>query len=152
MIQRIQTLFLAGVALVVGLLLAIPFAHEPLADGGIFSHSVLNGLNKGVSAYQTWAAVCLGLMAITLPFVVFVVLQFKNRKRQLGLINVLYLLLVGIAICVYTMTTTYALDAAEGATRALGFYLPVVGLLLAVLAGIFIRKDERLVKSLDRIR
>ena len=94
MIQRIQTLFLAGVVLVVGLLLAIPFAHEPLSDGGNFSHSVLNGLNKGVSAYQTWAAVCLGLMTITLPFLVLVVLQFKNRKRQLGLINVLYLLLV----------------------------------------------------------
>ena len=105
-----------------------------------------------MSAYQTWAAVCLGLMAITLPFVVFVVLQFKNRKRQLGLINMLYLLLVGIAVCVYTMTTTYALDAAPLATRVLGFYLPVVGLLLAVLAGIFIRKDQRLVESMDRIR
>ena len=70
----------------------------------------------------------------------------------MGLLNVLYLLLIGIAICVYTMTTTYALDAAEGATRAPGFYLPVVGLLFAVLAGVFIRKDERLVKSLDRIR
>jgi len=82
------------------------------------------------------------------------IFKYKNRLTQmkLGMLNTL--LLAGLLIT----TTYYAYYVGEemikGAAgeREAAFYIPFLALILNALAHRFIRRDEQLVRSVDRLR
>lgn len=85
----------------------------------------------------------------------FSIFQYKNRLRQiqLGALNSLVIaasFMVGYFVYI-TKAEALVNPEAQGDFQ-LGFYLPIVALICNSIANRFIRKDENLVRSADRLR
>lgn len=143
MIQRVQSLYLILAAIVSGLL------------AFIFPFYIYNGEMVGIE--QAFRADSLLLKAIASLFMLSAVLAlvslflFKNRNTQI-VINrlniILNFLLLGLIV--------YQLQTLSGETsvseKGIGSFLPLIVVVLLSLATKAILKDERLVKSADRLR
>jgi len=143
MIQRVQSLYLILAAIVSGLL------------AFIFPFYIYNGEMVGIE--QAFRADSLLLKAIASLFMLSAMLAlvslflFKNRKTQI-VINrlniILNFLLLGLIV--------YQLQTLSGETsvseKGIGSFLPLIVVVLLSLATKAILKDERLVKSADRLR
>lgn len=84
----------------------------------------------------------------------FSIFKYKSRMTQVKL-NALFSLLVAITIVgavYYSLKANELMNPEMPGSFLLGFYLPVVAMFNNFLANRFIRKDEALVKSADRIR
>ena len=130
MIQRIQSVFLlAAGASCFGLLLL------PLEGGGAVSSNLLGMLSAGLGGLSYWGAILL----------------FKNRPSQIKLATlgiVITLLMLGLQF----VSGPAGLANIAETSRPLANLLPIAALLLGYAAIHFIRKDEKLVKSMDRLR
>ena len=88
---------------------------------------------------------------ILILFGVLSIFSFKNRKRQILLNNISLIinaLLVGLLIY-WLLNLSGGISIPEKGIEPVFPFLSIVCLLLA---NMFIRKDERLVKSVDRLR
>lgn len=130
MIQRIQTIFflLAAIFLVI-----IVFVFPVLKD---------NDTVYFLTDSFYYARLCVFSSAALSIFAIF---QFKNRKRQQLIASFSRLM---ITIAVLLIIFLYREDRIFSS----GMLLLVVPFILLILANIFIKKDEDLVKSADRIR
>ena len=75
---------------------------------------------------------------------IFSIFQFKSRKRQI-FVNQISKLLLSIAFIIIIFQS-------GDLNFAIGLFLFAIPYLLIILANYLIRKDEKLVKSADRIR
>jgi hypothetical protein len=85
---------------------------------------------------------------------VYSVFQYNNRLRQIQL-GALNSLLIGITLgtaIFFIFKAEKLLNVQIQGNYLVGFYLPVVALLCNFMANRFIRRDEKLVKSMNRIR
>ena len=79
---------------------------------------------------------------------------FKKRTLQLKigyLVIVASIMLVFLAIVLFMNDSSQLSDKAQIDDR-LGLYLPVISIVMAFLANRYIKKDESIVKSMDRLR
>jgi len=137
MIQRIQTVYLILALVVTG---ALPFVF-PLwttTDGKeyFFMQSQLYAAFFGLST-------SLSLLSI---------LFYKKRQHQfvIGRLNIiLNLILLGLFVYRSLSISGEALAVSE---KGIGMFLPIVSIVFLVLANKAIKKDEDLVKSVDRLR
>lgn len=145
MIQRIQSVYLLLVAtLSIGLI----FAFELWTTSGVkvFASDLLSSdslLNKLVPVLFVLS----GLVAL------YAIFQFKNRKLQfvLGrLVILINLFLLGILI--YLSLNLPGEGTEVTSEKGIGMFIPTVVILVSVLATKAIKKDEDLVKSVDRLR
>lgn len=97
----------------------------------------------------------LSIGAIVAALVMFFsITRYKNRMTQVKL-NALFSLLTAATLVgsyVYTSKANQLFDPNLVGNYLPGFYLPIVAMLNNFLANRFIRKDEKLVRSADRIR
>jgi len=80
--------------------------------------------------------------------------RYKNRMTQVKL-NALFSLLTAatfVGIYFYISKANALFDPTVFGTFLIGFYLPIVAMFNNFIANRFIRKDEKLVRSMDRIR
>lgn len=159
MIQRIQTVFLFLV--VIAMLLVVTFPLWQQVNPGQTELASLDAWSLSVRVIESEEEVSskstfyLGVLALVVAgLALFSLLQYKNRGKQmlLNMINSL-LMAVMLGLVVYT---TYAFNAefnpqVNGAF-VLGFWAIIAGMIMNLLANRFIRKDEMLVRSVDRIR
>ncbi|MCC6461557.1 MAG: DUF4293 domain-containing protein [Saprospiraceae bacterium] len=149
MIQRIQSIFLFLSAGALGGQFALPYgqtaADNPARSLPALADGAFNPLdNIGLLGLTALGAI-LSLVAIFL---------FRNRMLQarlagLGvLITLLLLVLVGIS----SKTTLDQIPEGGSMQLSAGLAMPVLALLFNWLAGRAIRKDEALVRSMDRLR
>ena len=84
----------------------------------------------------------------------FEIFQFRNRFTQLrlGILNLLLILCTIGAGFYFSNLGEQMLNVRMLGTYQAGFYLPTLALLLNLLANRFIRRDEQLVRSMDRLR
>ncbi|MFY0630690.1 MAG: DUF4293 domain-containing protein [Flavobacteriaceae bacterium] len=145
MIQRIQSVYLLLVAI---LSMGIIFAFELWTTSGVkvFASDLLSSdsiLNKLVPVLFVLS----GLVAL------YAIFQFKNRKLQfvLGrLVILINLFLLGILI--YLSLNLPGEGTEVTSEKGIGMFIPTVVILVSVLATKAIKKDEDLVKSVDRLR
>ncbi|MBP6587721.1 MAG: DUF4293 domain-containing protein [Flavobacterium sp.] len=137
MIQRIQTVYLLLAFVVTGVL---PF-FIPL-------WTMANG--KDFFFMQNQAYVVILGLSTTLSLLG--ILSYKKRQNQfvIGRLNIiLNLILLGLFIY-------HSLNLSGGTAavseKGIGMFLPIVAIVLLVLANKAIKKDEDLVKSVDRLR
>lgn len=85
---------------------------------------------------------------------IFTIFKYKNRITQMKMVGLnAVLIMFAVGISAYLSIQGEGLFATDQkGTYLAGFYIPVGALLLNVLANRFIRKDEMLVRSVDRIR
>ncbi|MGJ8743707.1 DUF4293 domain-containing protein [Polaribacter sp.] len=143
MIQRIQSVYLILAAAVSG--------------GFIFVFNLWNTLKETVFAFDLFLKESFQLKLIPILFIASTVVSlitvflFKNRQLQfvIGRIVILInLFLLGLLIYV-SLTLPGETAVSE---NGIGMFLPILVILLVVLANKAIKKDEDLVKSVDRLR
>lgn len=142
MIQRIQSLLLLLTAILHMVLYLIP----------IFSWLLPDGTNLHLTALTNPPFI--GLNALIILFSVFIISQYKNRKKQrlfcltLGFIIMAETLMYTIYMIRFTMVNQYTLIP----EKSIGVFLLLVSLVITFWAAKRIKKDDDLVKSIDRIR
>jgi hypothetical protein len=101
---------------------------------------------------STWPVAALA--AASTLVALFEIFQFRNRFTQLKLGMVNFLLIVATigAGFYFSSLGERMLNVKMPGTFQAGFYLPTLALLLNLLANRFIRRDEQLVRSMDRLR
>ena len=149
MIQRIQTVYLFLSALFTALLLFLPLAVGVTVSGGPV-RATLWGWTDPASADSLssgavhWIAGGLSVLVLALALVTIFGLQKKLCVVQVVLLLVVCGLLGWCLGSFAAPLSAWSLSAAS--------VFPVVSLILTLLAMRGISKDERLVRSLDRIR
>jgi Domain of unknown function (DUF4293) len=172
MIQRIQTIFLLLAALVnlpmLFLKLADASSNATMESGSIAFYGMRFDVNHVDTMSMKFVHESLGfngnafLMAhaalIVLASVVLLaaIFLYKNRPLQIkvtyaGLVLVMAQMALSLKIF---MDLPKMIEAVEGDPHDFGFwlFLPAAVILLAYLAARQIKKDEKLVQSMDRIR
>lgn len=136
MIQRIQSIYLLVVALVSG---ALPFWLPLWTD---------QQANQVYAQNELMVQVGFGVVSLLALIAIF---MYKNRKNQfvINRLNMIFnLFLLGFFV--------YRSLALSGETnvseKGIGMLLPIVSIVFLVLANKAIKKDEDLVKSVDRLR
>jgi hypothetical protein len=156
MLQRIQTVYLllAGIALLC--MLGFPLAAFYVTETDYYVLSALgmeasDGSKVPLSA--NWAF--FGLIILCTGLLIWVIFQYRDRKKQLKLIRLAYLLLAAMLVGIYFLIGLNA-EAANLDQYELhygpSYFLPIVAIIFVFLASRGIKKDEELVKSLDRLR
>ena len=140
MIQRIQSIILLLAAGAFGALFALPIATtaEPSVQG-IFADSIYNLADSTTLTVLVGFGVLIALIAI---------FSFKNRKRQILIGYLGMLTAVGIAVASFVMLY----QSETTSTYQAGMFVPAVAVVLFAVANYFIRKDDKLVRSMDRLR
>ncbi|MGI4864062.1 MAG: DUF4293 domain-containing protein [Janthinobacterium lividum] len=157
MIQRIQSVFLLLLALCMLSMLALPLWHK--VDGLTHQELTLTTFNftaVGMSPPATPVPVWLiAALAITSAAVaVYEIFQFRSRFTQLklGMFNLLLIVATfGVAFFIQNQGEAALNPKLEGQFQP-AIYLPTLALMLNLLANRFIRRDEQLVRSADRLR
>lgn len=142
MIQRKQSLWL----LIAALLNAGVFLF------GLYRYHIMeNGIDtpKEVRVNDHFPSLIIALVMTLLPLVA--IFMFRNRKRQITLTFV-SILSVGSFITI-ALSRTKGLNALPSSESYwIGSILPVAALVFLFMAIFGIRRDENLVKSMDRLR
>jgi hypothetical protein len=136
MIQRIQSLYL---------LVAI------LLNGVLSFYLPLWISSENVEIYALSQPVAISLFSLSVLISFITLFSFKKRKRQfvLGRINIiLNFVLVGV-FAYWTLSLPGEMDISE---KGIGMLLPIISIVFIALANKAIKKDEDLVKSVDRLR
>ena len=156
MIQRIQSIYLAGIALCCGLLYIFPFAEISIADGVcvLDAFSISTETKIEVELLKPWLVTILAILCPLLALGIMV--QFKNRLLQIKLCRLNMLLLLGLIISIFYMIDRtqelLSMGAESEVNYGIGAFLPLVAVVLNILAIRAITKDEKLVRSADRLR
>lgn len=147
MIQRIQTLYLLISAILVAFLFVLPFA-EIAKDGAFYLFNFKGIILDGI---LTENAIALSiLLGVALAMHGFAIFSYKNRIRQMRVIVYAVLILLGV-LGMFYFFTYYSFSGAQISFK-IGAVLPSVVIILDYLAIRAIKKDETLIRSIDRIR
>ena len=155
MLQRIQSLFLLAVIMCVTILMFLPIANVVVGDNvwqlSAFQFSDVSGSNLE-------GFVPIGIVAVLISVVALItIFLFKNRGLQMKLCK-LNLLLISVLLVACVFFTEIVIDKEDpifaGAKVQYQFAvaLPIVALIFNYLAIRFIKKDDDLVRSADRLR
>lgn len=145
MIQRIQSIFLLLASISFFLQFVFNFATSDKPSPGFLSDKIYNILDNPVLLGLTILGGTVALISIFL---------FRNRPVQLRLgyfVIVLSILLPLVAFLLMYNEPT-GLSKNVEINGGLAIYLPILGLIATILATRFINKDNKLVKSMDRLR
>ena len=137
MIQRIQTIYLFLAFVITGVLLFfIPLWTMEDSKEYFFMQSQVYTVLLGLSTTLT-------LLSIV---------SYKKRQNQfvIGRLNII-LNLILLGLFVYRSLNLSG-ETPAVSEKGIGMFLPVVAIVLLVLANKAIKKDEDLVKSVDRLR
>ncbi|MCA6365287.1 MAG: DUF4293 domain-containing protein [Bacteroidetes bacterium] len=140
MLQRVQSLFLAAVAIIALVLLFVPVFY-------------VNGKDQ-VQTGITLTGNILALLVNLLPagWAVFTIFQFTNRPQQIKFCTLgMILSSLVLAADVFLPAVLFSQENSV-LTFAAGIYIVPLNILLFFAASRFIRRDEELVRSADRLR
>lgn len=145
MIQRIQTLFLIIAAAAFGLLFVFPFASSTTSAGELFGDGLYN-LNDHV--------ILLVLAILGIVVSLANIFLFKNRPLQVRLsyLIVVFAVLLAFVATFFFMGESEQMAETQVINDQAGMYMPILAIIFGILASVFINKDEKLVKSSDRLR
>ncbi len=138
MLQRIQTVYLLiAVIISAGLIFVFPLWNN----------------SEGVAVYAE---------DVLIPFIMFLasgalslisIFMFKNRKLQfvLGRLNIILNFFL-LGVFVYWSLSLPGEVSVDISEKGIGMFLPIVSIVFLVLANKAVKRDEDLVKSVDRLR
>jgi hypothetical protein len=143
MIQRIQTIYL--------------FLASIVSGGLIFVFNLWNTLKEQIFVLDLFQEELVTIKLIPFMFITSAVLSistiflYKDRKLQfvIGRVIVLINLFLLVLLIYLSLTLSGETSVSE---KGIGMFLPILVILLIVLANKAIKKDEDLVKSVDRLR
>ena len=153
MIQRPQTLLLIGAATVLVASFFFPFwefNHDEthVSLNAFFRSLTINGETESKSIAQMSIV---GVSAVI--SIIFSVFKFKNRALQMKLVSVSNLLIGGhIVLFLFMVVPQTESQIGYTGTLTIWAFLPLLAFILNFIAKFLIKKDDNLLKSVDRIR
>ncbi|WP_456424363.1 DUF4293 domain-containing protein [Lutibacter sp.] len=144
MIQRVQSIYLLIATLLSGGLI---FVFKLWVDDKGNDFFVVDSFNTENVPLKIMAVLFLVSAALTL----IAIFQFKNRQLQfvLGRLAILTnFILLGIVVY-FSQNLSGEIKISE---KGIGLFIPILTILFVVIANKAIKKDEELVKSVDRLR
>ena len=154
--QRIQTLYLVLVIILMTASVLLPnagFYNEAKnLTYQLDARGVVELSQQGDAKATVASNPCTILFGILLFLTTYCIISYKNRKRQLRMATInLFLIVIYIAVLgAFILYAQSTLEAEISWSYPVVF--PVIALLFNYLAMRGIAKDEKLVKSLDRLR
>ncbi|MCL2329272.1 MAG: DUF4293 domain-containing protein [Bacteroidetes bacterium] len=155
MIQRIQSLYLLVSATLVTVATFFNFAIFSFNKFEIiFSPYAITASVPEVFETQTMLSLSVSMWLMA-AFSIGAIFAYKNRKLQMNIIRYVCLfkvaLIVFVAFFVHRLATGFPIDLIYMQLNA-STLLFVISIITDILAFFAIRKDEKLVRSIDRIR
>ena len=154
MIQRIQTIFLLVVVAALITFNFFPYwESQPNEDGAShvlmpYAYLVLEG-EASTPAFGLFSVVA-GLSILAAVIGIIEIFQFKNRMTQMkiGALNSV------IMTAVLGLMTYFVLDIQKSFAGSFGtgLFILAIAMIFNIMARRAIQKDEKLVKSMDRLR
>ena len=145
MIQRIQSIFLMLAAIGFASLIKLPFATSTTAEMPFFDDKAFS---------TTDHSVMLGISVAGILLSIFAIFKYNDRLLQMrlgivGIILAFFMALVAVWL-IYSNSKEWSesLEINDGP----GIYISVAILVSYILANRFIAKDEKKVRSMDRLR
>ncbi len=136
MFQRIQTVYMLISAIITG---GLPFVFPLWTD------------NQKNEVFFTSSLIYTSLFVLSTVLAIYSIINFKKRQHQfvLNRLNMIFnFILLGFFVYWSLNLSGEALVSEKG----IGMFLPAISIVLLVLANKAIKKDEDLVKSVDRLR
>jgi len=156
MIQRVQSIYIVLSIVVVFVATLFPFGSYEIGDQivsfGAFgwkseNNFFISNYPKVFSNYPYF----IGYL-FTISLSIFTLLKYKNRKSQLSLGKANYFVLLITIIYMFLSVKLPEEIITEDPIYGIGLYLMVSAIPLIFLANRGIKNDEKLIKSLDRLR
>ncbi|PZW38800.1 uncharacterized protein DUF4293 [Mesonia algae] len=136
MIQRIQTIYLFLALLVAAL-------------GSYFLSLWVNESEESIYAIDK--PIVMGAFVLSALLALFTIFLFNNRKLQF-VMNRLNIILNFILLGFFVYWSLIIPGEMQISEKGIGMFLPIISIVLLVMANKAIKKDEALVKSVDRLR
>jgi len=156
MIQRVQSIYLLLVTILMSFLLVRPYANMTLADNQelIFkAHTItIQSAVDVISNYKTTIPVVLLLLIIgLLSFCTIFLYKHRIIQIRLTILNALLLLALIGSMLLYYFITRGTLGVTHSSFR-LAMIFPIMAFIFCIMSIRSIRRDEILVNSYNRIR
>lgn len=137
MIQRIQTIYLLLAFVATGIL---PFLFP------------LWTMNDGKDYFFMYSQIYVILYGLSTSLTVWSIVSYNKRQNQfvIGRLNII-LNLILLGLFVYRSLNVSG-ETTVVSEKGIGMFLPIAAIVMLVLANKAIKKDEDLVKSVDRLR
>jgi hypothetical protein len=136
MLQRIQTIYIIISAIVMGCLY-------------IWFPSLMDGAGNAVIARNE--ILVFGLIFVSVALATISILSFKKRQFQF-VMNRLNIISNFVLLGVFVYKSLKVSGETLVSEKGIGVLLPIISIVFLVLANKAIKKDEDLVKSVDRLR
>jgi hypothetical protein len=156
MVQRIQSIYLFLAGLAIFALYLFPLAHNIYVNN-VPTNITVMGTYIDSNGQQVMQDHFVALSAVTavvgiLPLII--VFLYKNRKQQITLIYSTIMVIIGYSFWVSQTAQATIVDKVEPSfsNAGIGIFLAPLSILLLVLAVKAIHRDEKLIKSADRLR
>jgi hypothetical protein len=156
MFQRIQTVYMFIAAVACILLFFLPVAKYAHDTQGIYIFYI-TGIKYMIEPpviVNFWKTFPLLLILVcSVILILTAIFLYKNRKMQLWLVNIGFLLNIALIILIFLVYINHFEKHFNSLpSYQIGIFIPLVSLVCLILASRAIRKDEAMVKSSDRLR
>lgn len=158
MIQRIQSIFLLLVCIAMDftafsplLIISLPSDVLDISISNLLNFNSFGILDGQEVLKHTWGVVTIAILSALLAFVN--IFLYKKRKLQIKIGNlttfliVLYYITLGVYLYSFSVNDNISIINIQ-----YGIVLPFIALIFNILAVYRIKKDEKLVRSMNRIR
>lgn len=161
MIQRIQTVYLSLAFIAMLLLFFFPIAFfggtmQSIYNLQFYVYQLKDLVPDAKPVFGSWFGIPLALIAGVIALICLKsIFLYKDRIKQSKHVKVgifLSMLLIALILFVYINLIEKKLGIHADYHGALGMYMPIVSLLFLILAYRSILRDEKLVRSADRLR
>ena len=136
MLQRIQTIYMIISAALLGVL----YLWFPIIVS-----------EEGTVVVRNDEPIMLGLIFGSILLVFISIFSYKKRKLQF-VINRLNIILIFFLLGVFVYRSLTLSGETLVSEKGIGVFLPIISIVFLVMANKAIKKDEDLVKSVDRLR
>ena len=136
MLQRIQTVYL----IIAGIIMGAGYTWFPVVQN-----------EMGVAVIERNEPLVFGLIFISVTLVIISILSFKKRQLQFVL-NRLNIISNFVLLGVFVYRSLTLSGETLVSEKGIGVLLPIISIVFLVMANKAIKKDEDLVKSVDRLR
>jgi len=149
MIQRIQTIFLLIAAILMAVTVFSPLAVVTNTENNFSYFDSFGMSTAGEMVSPTWGVLFFVVLGAVLPLIN--IFLYKKRKMQMKICTVTIIVIIAFYLTFFVyLNSITGLDALQRVQY--GIILPAVALVFVLLALSGIKKDEKLIQSLNRIR
>lgn len=159
MLQRIQTLYLLLAIVAIALTFVFDLCQYTVGERSFVMdlYSIVELSSSEKVATPAYSLLTVLLLTLTELILIGTLFSYKRRKLQLKLIHLNYLLLAGtIVLLFFGMEHSVERLPVENGTVSIGYgmgwLMPAVAVAFSFLAARGVKKDEELVRSVDRLR